>query len=215
MFLLLSHQSIVLCCPSALVWHYSLTDCRNKTGSPLDLLPIAPSSLPMPGGNTALTQQVLIADRTEIKTGQIKTINRNFWISFLKNVIWQKFASHYSTVYSLWLYESDLLSFSPGPDKVEGDWGAGEGAWPGGGVQVVLWQVSGDHSRLEILAPLLCICLWELIFDTILPSMTRVHYREGPSHFGGFRQPQLWEVRLQQLAGFAVQPNIWVRPEQR
>ncbi|XP_056899560.1 mediator of RNA polymerase II transcription subunit 12 isoform X3 [Takifugu flavidus] len=51
-------QSIVLCCPSALVWHYSLTDCRNKTGSPLDLLPIAPSSLPMPGGNTALTQQV-------------------------------------------------------------------------------------------------------------------------------------------------------------
>lgn len=53
------HQSIVLCCPSALVWHYSLTDSRNKTGSPLDLLPIAPSSLPMPGGNTAFTQQVL------------------------------------------------------------------------------------------------------------------------------------------------------------
>uniref|UniRef100_A0A671WEU2 Mediator complex subunit 12 n=1 Tax=Sparus aurata TaxID=8175 RepID=A0A671WEU2_SPAAU len=51
-------QSIVLCCPSALVWHYSLTDSRNKTGSPLDLLPIAPSSLPMPGGNTAFTQQV-------------------------------------------------------------------------------------------------------------------------------------------------------------
>lgn len=64
---LLSCQSIVLCCPSALVWHYSLTDCRNKTGSPLDLLPIAPSSLPMPGGNTALTQQVLIVDRTKIK----------------------------------------------------------------------------------------------------------------------------------------------------
>uniref|UniRef100_A0A8C4EVZ0 Mediator complex subunit 12 n=1 Tax=Dicentrarchus labrax TaxID=13489 RepID=A0A8C4EVZ0_DICLA len=51
-------QSIVLCCPSALVWHYSLTDSRNKTGSPLDLLPIAPSGLPMPGGNTAFTQQV-------------------------------------------------------------------------------------------------------------------------------------------------------------
>uniref|UniRef100_A0A4W3I696 Mediator complex subunit 12 n=1 Tax=Callorhinchus milii TaxID=7868 RepID=A0A4W3I696_CALMI len=51
-------QSIVLCCPSALVWHYSLTDCRNKTGSPLDLLPIAPSSLPMPGGNSNFTQQV-------------------------------------------------------------------------------------------------------------------------------------------------------------
>uniref|UniRef100_A0A1A8SM95 Mediator of RNA polymerase II transcription, subunit 12 homolog n=1 Tax=Nothobranchius rachovii TaxID=451742 RepID=A0A1A8SM95_9TELE len=53
-------QSIVLCCPSALVWHYSLTDSRNKTGSPLDLLPIAPSSLPMPGGNTAFTQQVRV-----------------------------------------------------------------------------------------------------------------------------------------------------------
>ncbi|KAJ1196557.1 hypothetical protein NDU88_000425, partial [Pleurodeles waltl] len=51
-------QSIVLCCPSALVWHYSLTDSRIKTGSPLDHLPIAPSSLPMPGGNTAFTQQV-------------------------------------------------------------------------------------------------------------------------------------------------------------
>uniref|UniRef100_A0A8C4XAK2 Mediator complex subunit 12 n=1 Tax=Erpetoichthys calabaricus TaxID=27687 RepID=A0A8C4XAK2_ERPCA len=51
-------QSIVLCCPSALVWHYSLMDSRNKTGSPLDLLPIAPSNLPMPGGNTVFTQQV-------------------------------------------------------------------------------------------------------------------------------------------------------------
>ncbi|CAJ0948971.1 unnamed protein product [Ranitomeya imitator] len=50
-------QSIVLCCPSALVWHYSLTDNRIKTGSPLDHLPIAPSSLPMPGGNSAFTQQ--------------------------------------------------------------------------------------------------------------------------------------------------------------
>lgn len=78
---------------------------------------------------------------------------------FLKMPIWQKFASHYSTIYSLWLYESDMFSFSPGPDKVEGDWGAGEGAWPSGGVQVVVWQVSGDHSRSEILASLLCICL--------------------------------------------------------
>ncbi|XP_018430366.1 PREDICTED: mediator of RNA polymerase II transcription subunit 12-like, partial [Nanorana parkeri] len=51
-------QSIVLCCPSALVWHYSLTDNRIKTGSPLDHLPIAPSSLPMPGGNSSFTQQV-------------------------------------------------------------------------------------------------------------------------------------------------------------
>uniref|UniRef100_A0A8C3MP23 Uncharacterized protein n=1 Tax=Geospiza parvula TaxID=87175 RepID=A0A8C3MP23_GEOPR len=51
-------QSIILCCPSALVWHYSLTDSRIKTGSPLDHLPIAPSNLPMPGGNSAFTQQV-------------------------------------------------------------------------------------------------------------------------------------------------------------
>uniref|UniRef100_A0A6I8N406 Mediator complex subunit 12 n=1 Tax=Ornithorhynchus anatinus TaxID=9258 RepID=A0A6I8N406_ORNAN len=51
-------QSILLCCPSALVWHYSLTDSRIKTGSPLDHLPIAPSNLPMPGGNSAFTQQV-------------------------------------------------------------------------------------------------------------------------------------------------------------
>uniref|UniRef100_A0A803SZU3 Mediator complex subunit 12 n=1 Tax=Anolis carolinensis TaxID=28377 RepID=A0A803SZU3_ANOCA len=51
-------QSIVLCCPSALVWHYSLTDSRIKTGSPLDHLPIAPSNLPMPGVNTGFMQQV-------------------------------------------------------------------------------------------------------------------------------------------------------------
>uniref|UniRef100_A0A8C3SUD0 Mediator complex subunit 12 n=1 Tax=Chelydra serpentina TaxID=8475 RepID=A0A8C3SUD0_CHESE len=51
-------QSIILCCPSALVWHYSLTDSRIKTGSPLDHLPIAPSNLPMPGGSSAFTQQV-------------------------------------------------------------------------------------------------------------------------------------------------------------
>uniref|UniRef100_A0A8D2IYW1 Mediator complex subunit 12 n=1 Tax=Varanus komodoensis TaxID=61221 RepID=A0A8D2IYW1_VARKO len=51
-------QSIVLCCPSALVWHYSLTDSRIKTGSPLDHLPIAPSNLPMPGVNAGFMQQV-------------------------------------------------------------------------------------------------------------------------------------------------------------
>uniref|UniRef100_A0A9J7XU16 Mediator complex subunit 12 n=1 Tax=Cyprinus carpio carpio TaxID=630221 RepID=A0A9J7XU16_CYPCA len=56
-------QSIVLCCPSALVWHYSLTDSRNKTGSPLDLLPIAPSNLPMPGGNSSFNQQVRVKVR--------------------------------------------------------------------------------------------------------------------------------------------------------
>ncbi|KPP79951.1 mediator of RNA polymerase II transcription subunit 12-like [Scleropages formosus] len=55
-------QSIVLCCPSALVWHYSLTDSRNKTGSPLDLLPIAPSNLPMPGGNNSFTQQAGVCE---------------------------------------------------------------------------------------------------------------------------------------------------------
>ncbi|KAH0630773.1 hypothetical protein JD844_003966 [Phrynosoma platyrhinos] len=42
----------------ALVWHYSLTDSRIKTGSPLDHLPIAPSNLPMPGVNTGFMQQV-------------------------------------------------------------------------------------------------------------------------------------------------------------
>ncbi|ELW68002.1 Mediator of RNA polymerase II transcription subunit 12 [Tupaia chinensis] len=50
-------QTILLCCPSALVWHYSLTDSRIKTGSPLDHLPIAPFNLPMPEGNSAFTQQ--------------------------------------------------------------------------------------------------------------------------------------------------------------
>uniref|UniRef100_A0A3B4B7V0 Mediator complex subunit Med12 domain-containing protein n=1 Tax=Periophthalmus magnuspinnatus TaxID=409849 RepID=A0A3B4B7V0_9GOBI len=64
-------QSIALCCPSALVWHYSLTDSRNKTGSPLDLLPIAPSSLPMPGGNTTFTQQQVRSKLREIEE-QIK-----------------------------------------------------------------------------------------------------------------------------------------------
>lgn len=54
----LVRQTILLCCPSALVWHYSLTDSRIKTGSPLDHLPIAPSNLPMPEGNSAFTQQV-------------------------------------------------------------------------------------------------------------------------------------------------------------
>uniref|UniRef100_A0A670KFP8 Mediator complex subunit 12 n=1 Tax=Podarcis muralis TaxID=64176 RepID=A0A670KFP8_PODMU len=51
-------QSIVLCCPSALVWHYSLTDSRIKTGSPLDHLPISPSNLPMPGVSAGFMQQV-------------------------------------------------------------------------------------------------------------------------------------------------------------
>lgn len=36
------------------------------------------------------------------------------------------------------MLEGEMFSLSPGPDKVEGDRGAGEGAWPGGGVQVVV-----------------------------------------------------------------------------
>lgn len=52
-------QTVTLCCPSALVWNYSTNDSKNANpGSPLDLLQVAPSSLPMPGGNTAFNQQV-------------------------------------------------------------------------------------------------------------------------------------------------------------
>ena len=45
-------QSITLRCPGALVWHYFGEDKRNPvlSGSPLDLLHCAPSSLPMPQG---------------------------------------------------------------------------------------------------------------------------------------------------------------------
>ncbi|MEE6501023.1 hypothetical protein FKM82_004035 [Ascaphus truei] len=52
-------QTITLCCPSALVWNYSINESKNiNPGSPLDLLQVAPSSLPMPGGNSAFNQQV-------------------------------------------------------------------------------------------------------------------------------------------------------------
>ncbi|XP_061493052.1 mediator of RNA polymerase II transcription subunit 12-like protein [Rhineura floridana] len=52
-------QTITLCCPSALVWNYSTNESKNiSPGSPLDLLQVAPSSLPMPGGNSAFNQQV-------------------------------------------------------------------------------------------------------------------------------------------------------------
>ncbi|XP_014392915.1 PREDICTED: mediator of RNA polymerase II transcription subunit 12-like protein isoform X2 [Myotis brandtii] len=52
-------QTVTLCCPSALVWNYSTNDSKSvNPGSPLDLLQVAPSSLPMPGGNTAFNQQV-------------------------------------------------------------------------------------------------------------------------------------------------------------
>ncbi|XP_030071522.1 mediator of RNA polymerase II transcription subunit 12-like protein [Microcaecilia unicolor] len=52
-------QTVTLCCPSALVWNYSTNENKSiNPGSPLDLLQIAPSSLPMPGGNSAFNQQV-------------------------------------------------------------------------------------------------------------------------------------------------------------
>ncbi|XP_077146875.1 mediator of RNA polymerase II transcription subunit 12-like protein [Ranitomeya variabilis] len=52
-------QTITLCCPSALVWNYSTNESKSTNpGSPLDLLQVAPSSLPMPGGNSPFNQQV-------------------------------------------------------------------------------------------------------------------------------------------------------------
>uniref|UniRef100_A0A803SRV1 Mediator complex subunit Med12 domain-containing protein n=1 Tax=Anolis carolinensis TaxID=28377 RepID=A0A803SRV1_ANOCA len=51
-------QTITLCCPSALVWNYSTNENKNiNPGSPLDLLQVAPSSLPM-SGSSAFNQQV-------------------------------------------------------------------------------------------------------------------------------------------------------------
>ncbi|EPY77900.1 mediator complex subunit 12-like protein [Camelus ferus] len=53
-------QTVTLCCPSALVWNYSTNDSKSANpGSPLDLLQVAPSCLPMPGGNTAFNQQAV------------------------------------------------------------------------------------------------------------------------------------------------------------
>ncbi|XP_041119230.1 mediator of RNA polymerase II transcription subunit 12-like protein isoform X13 [Polyodon spathula] len=52
-------QTVTLCCPSALVWNYCPNESRSPTpGSPLDLLPVAPSALPMPGENSVFNQQV-------------------------------------------------------------------------------------------------------------------------------------------------------------
>nr|DBA26085.1 TPA: hypothetical protein GDO54_010385 [Pyxicephalus adspersus] len=52
-------QTITLCCPSALVWNYSTNESKNTNpGSPLDLLQVPPSSLPMPGGSSPFNQQV-------------------------------------------------------------------------------------------------------------------------------------------------------------
>lgn len=195
-FLLLSHQSIVLCCPSALVWHYSLTDCRNKTGSPLDLLPIAPSSLPMPGGNTALTQQVVFADTTEMKTGQIKIINRNVAIYFLKNAICQKFASHYSTIYCSWLKVTVFFLHRSGRSwgRLRSRWRSVARRWSSGGPLTSVKRPQQVRNT-DVIVMYICVCESQYLIQ-FLPSVTRVHYREGPSHFGGFRQPQLWKVRL-------------------
>uniref|UniRef100_A0A4W3IUW1 Mediator complex subunit 12L n=1 Tax=Callorhinchus milii TaxID=7868 RepID=A0A4W3IUW1_CALMI len=52
-------QVVTLCCPSALVWNYSTNESKTSNpGSPLDLLQVAPSCLPMPGGNSTFNQQV-------------------------------------------------------------------------------------------------------------------------------------------------------------
>uniref|UniRef100_A0A4W3I3F4 Mediator complex subunit 12L n=1 Tax=Callorhinchus milii TaxID=7868 RepID=A0A4W3I3F4_CALMI len=52
-------QTVTLCCPSALVWNYSTNESKTSNpGSPLDLLQVAPSCLPMPGGNSTFNQQV-------------------------------------------------------------------------------------------------------------------------------------------------------------
>ncbi|XP_069753552.1 mediator of RNA polymerase II transcription subunit 12-like protein isoform X2 [Narcine bancroftii] len=51
--------TITLCCPSALVWNYSTNERKSSNpGSPLDLLQVAPSCLPMPGGSSTFNQQV-------------------------------------------------------------------------------------------------------------------------------------------------------------
>lgn len=54
-------QIITLLCPSSLVWN-SLGDEKSSSflcGSPLDLLPCAPSSLPMPQGPQNMQVNVL------------------------------------------------------------------------------------------------------------------------------------------------------------
>uniref|UniRef100_H3A096 Mediator complex subunit 12L n=1 Tax=Latimeria chalumnae TaxID=7897 RepID=H3A096_LATCH len=52
-------QTITLCCPSALVWNYYTSESKSSNpGSPLDFLQVAPSSLPIPGGNSVFNQQV-------------------------------------------------------------------------------------------------------------------------------------------------------------
>ncbi|RXM27437.1 Mediator of RNA polymerase II transcription subunit 12-like protein [Acipenser ruthenus] len=52
-------QTVSLCCPSALVWNYCTNESRSPTpGSPLDLLQVALSALPMPGEKSVFNQQV-------------------------------------------------------------------------------------------------------------------------------------------------------------
>lgn len=100
----------------------------------------------------SLSRFVLLIDLSQ-RTGPMKTIKTNDSVCLLKKKTRDGcfFIPHsgvwYVNVHSWVLSVSVLFSYSTGPDQVEGDWGAGEGAWPGGGVQMVIWQVSGDHSR--------------------------------------------------------------------
>ncbi len=62
-------QAVTLRCPGALVWHYFGEEKKSPvlSGSPLDLLPCAPSSLPMPpevqGDNHLVRDQCLTKRR--------------------------------------------------------------------------------------------------------------------------------------------------------
>ena len=62
-------------CPSALVWNY-LGEGKSQnsvfSGSPLDLLPCAPSSLPMPNSNEAphVRSQLLVAEQEIVLRGR-------------------------------------------------------------------------------------------------------------------------------------------------
>ena len=67
--------SQALRCPSALVWNY-LGEGKSQnsvfSGSPLDLLPCAPSSLPMPASDEApqIRAQLLVAEQEIVSRGR-------------------------------------------------------------------------------------------------------------------------------------------------
>ncbi|KAI8498739.1 Mediator of RNA polymerase II transcription subunit 12-like protein, partial [Branchiostoma belcheri] len=52
-------QTVTLCCPTALVWN-GVGESKSSavTGSPLDILPCAPSSLPLPSGLASAANQI-------------------------------------------------------------------------------------------------------------------------------------------------------------